>query len=251
MPPIARRTTRRILTPRAYEEMVSAYFRKQGYTTEVTPSCNDYGVDVFALKGEQKLAIQAKMYGGTARKVNREMIMQLHGAKDYFDCTEAVIVTDGMVAENAREVAAKLQVRLMSLLQEETSAPEKPALSEEVRAIDSPPSALTFDAIWDRYVIPLAGRTLVGPDGRTNKLLTVDWSGVKRLTSSEGKQFIGIEVFRQAVTHILERGCVSRDEINQEYARRASSGVILILSQVPLFEHLTRPSRLVLREGIR
>jgi hypothetical protein len=41
---------------------------------------------------------------------------------------------------------------------------------------------------------------------------------------------------------------VTREEINEEYVKRASSGVVLVLSQVPFFEHLCGPSRLVVRE---
>jgi len=65
---------------------------------------------MFASKGDERLAVQVKMYGGTARPVNREMVMQLHGAKDYFECTLAVVVTDGRVARDARDVATKLEI---------------------------------------------------------------------------------------------------------------------------------------------
>ena len=231
------------VTPREYEEMVAAHFRGQGYSVDLTPISNDCGVDAFACKGNQKLALQAKMYGGTNRKVNREMVMQLHGAKDYFDCTEAMIVTDGDVADSARQVAAKLRIRIFSFPVKRLP-PNAVPKSVEVRR-----AAPTFDEVWERYVMPLTGRTLVGPNGRTNTLETVDWSGVKRLTSSGRPQFIGIEVFQQAVGRLIERGCVTRDEINQDYAKRASSGVVLILSKVPFFEHLSNPSRLVLRKA--
>jgi restriction system protein len=52
------------ITPRQYEELVAAHFREKGYATEITPCGHDYGVDVFATRGREKLAIQAKMYGG-------------------------------------------------------------------------------------------------------------------------------------------------------------------------------------------
>lgn len=32
---------------------------------------------------------------GKVRKINRQMLMELHGAKDYFDCSKAIKVTDG------------------------------------------------------------------------------------------------------------------------------------------------------------
>ncbi|MFZ0958055.1 MAG: restriction endonuclease [Candidatus Sulfotelmatobacter sp.] len=233
--------------PLAYEEMVADYFRRQGYSVELTPRSNDYGVDAFASKEKQKLALQAKMYGN-ARKVNRAMVMQLHGAKDYFDCNEAVIVTDGDVTEDARKVAAKLQIKILFVPVERLSpcglvSTNATPSSGEVRR-DAP----TFSEVWERHVMPLTGRTLVGPDGRTNTLLNVDWSGVKRRTS-RAVQFIPIEVFRQAVGRLIERGQVTRKEINEDYVGRASSGVVLILSQVPFFEHLTSPSRLVLRRA--
>jgi restriction endonuclease len=237
------------VTPLVYEQMVAEHFRQQGYSVELTPRSNDYGVDAFARRENQKLALQAKMYGGV-RKVNREMVMQLHGAKDYFDCTEAVIITDGEVTQSARQVAEKLGINILSFpvegplpLRDLRPPIMAPRSAESCRKVP------TFDEVWERYVMPLAGRTLVGPRGRANTLLTVDWLGVTRLTSNERPQFIGIEVFRQAVARLVERGCVTRDEINEDYAKRASSGVVLILSQVPFFEHLSDPSRLVLRKA--
>ena len=67
------------------------------YIGKATSYSNDYGVDVFATKGKEKIAVQAKMYGGGTRKINRQMVMELHGAKDYFDCTKAIIGTDGIM----------------------------------------------------------------------------------------------------------------------------------------------------------
>ena len=42
-------------------------------------------------------------------------------------------------------------------------------------------------------------------------------------------------------------GEITRKEINDEYAKRASSGVVLILSQVPLFELVDKPLTLRLK----
>ena len=235
-------------TSLAYEELVAAHFRARGYSVDLTPRSNDYGVDAFARKDNQKLALQAKMYGGTTRRVNRAMVMQLHGARDYFDCTEAVIVTDGEVAEDARQVAEKLRIKILSLPAEPLPQPKREGPNAEPELLGPRRSDPTFDEIWEQFLIPLSGRTLVGSGGRSNTLLTVDWSGVKRLTSSQRPQFIPIEVFRQAVGRLIERGCVTRHEINEDYVGRASSGVVLILSQVPFFEHLGSPSRLVLRK---
>lgn len=46
------------MTPRQFEELVCEHYRKKGYKTEITPLSGDYGIDVFATKGKEKLAIQ-------------------------------------------------------------------------------------------------------------------------------------------------------------------------------------------------
>ena len=83
------------MRPDEYEQVVADYFEQQGYKTNVSQYTNDYGVDVFATKGKSKIAIQVKMFGGSTRSINRQMVMELHGAKDYFDCTKAIIATNG------------------------------------------------------------------------------------------------------------------------------------------------------------
>jgi hypothetical protein len=198
----------------------------------VTPQNGDYGVDVFASKGIEKIAIQAKMYGSATRDVNRAAIMELHGAKDFFDCTKAILATDGVVRGDAQNVAAKLGVEILYLK-------DLPSLDNSSRK--SIPSNL-FDEIWMNHVFPLEGKKLLRSNGESNEILKVDWGGIERLTSNGRKQKIGVEIFKYAINKLLDDGFVSRDEINQNYPGRASSGIILILSQVPEFEMTSRPT---------
>jgi restriction system protein len=188
------------------------------------------------------------MYGDTTRRVNREMVMQLHGAKDFFGCTEAVMVTNGDVMHNAHEVATKLRIRIVFLPADCSTVPACVVTNDTSNESEALARNI-FNEVWTKHVMPLAGKTLTGISGQTNTIISVNWSGVKRLTSGGQLQSIPIEVFRQAVGRILSDGSVTRDEINQEYSKRASSGVVLILSQVPLFLHLDCPSRLVLRQA--
>lgn len=83
------------MTPREYEELVAAYFRAKGYEVQLTPYSNDYGIDVLASRGSQRVAVQARMFGDTARKINRQMVMELHGAKD-FGAAGMVAAQDGL-----------------------------------------------------------------------------------------------------------------------------------------------------------
>jgi restriction system protein len=227
------------MTPRQYEEGVARHFQKRGYLVKTTPYSSDFGVDVFAERAGEKIAIQAKMFGGTKRPVNGEMVLQLHGAKDYFDCTKAVLVTDGRFTAGATKIANKLQIDILQLPAAQLSDVHEDEMIEGSRN--------HFDAIWEQHVMPLAGKTIGRSSGLTNKILSVDWAGVERLTSSNRMQRISIEIFRKAINHIIKHGSITRSHINEEYAKRASSGVVLILSQVPIFEYVAKPQGIKLR----
>lgn len=225
------------MNPRQYEELVCEHFREMGYDVELTPYSNDYGVDAFAIKDKQKIAVQAKMYGSSTRKVNRQMIMELHGATSYFDCTKAVLATDGALMPDAVTVAEKLGVEILHV--------------DPLNIITTPAAVKadgSFEAIWEQYIMPLEGRTLVRSNGDTNKILKADWGGVERITSNGKKGTIKIEIFRLTINRLLKDGSISRDEINQNYSGRASSGVVLLLSQVPFFELTSSPVGLMVNQ---
>jgi restriction system protein len=140
------------MNPRQFEELVCEHYRQKGYNAEITTYSNDYGIDVFATKGKEKIAVQAKMFGQTTRKINRQVVMELHGAKDYFDCTKAVIATDGTFLQDAVVVAEKLKIEILYLNRFQTNVPKiKTSISKNDRS---------FEKIWEKYIIPLQGKTL-------------------------------------------------------------------------------------------
>ena len=145
------------------------------------------------------------MYG-TARRVNRAMVMQLHGAASYFDCTGALIVTDGTLIPDASEVARKLRVEVRLLPAERVPGLAGSNLS---RGMD-------FDSIWTSHIVPLQGTTLRRSNGDTNEILRVDWGGIKRRTSNGKEQVIGIEIFRSVINRLLAGETVTRSEINDD-----------------------------------
>jgi hypothetical protein len=233
------------MTPREFEEAVAALLRSEGYETELGAYVGDWGVDVVATRGDERLAVQVKMYGGTSRPVNRQMVMELHGAAAYLDCTGAVIATDGRILPDAADVAAKLGIRVLDMGGVVVEAHELGTSGPSL--VGAPNRDLEFEQIWERYVMPLQGRTLARPDGTSNVIEKVDWSGVERITSNGRRGRIKIEIFRFAIDRIIAAGSITRTEINDNYVGRASSGVILILSQVPLFQLQESPLTLRLR----
>ena len=238
------------MRPDEYEHIVAEYFQQKGFTTKVSQYTGDYGVDVFATKGKSKIAIQAKMFGGSSRPVNRKMIMELHGAKDYFDCTKAVLATNGRVLNDANEVAKKLQIDIIHIPAKGKIKIDKPTRDREMSKPNKPKKTSfvsngAFEEIWEKHVMPLEGKTLYSSRGKTNKIITVDWSGITRLTSNGKKQTIKIEIFKKTINHLLRYGNISRKAINDQYSGRASSGIVLILGHTQVFEIVNSPTGLV------
>lgn len=219
------------MKPSEYEQVVANHFKQLGYKTTVSPLTNDYGIDVFATKNKMKIAIQVKMFGGSTRPINRQMVMELHGAKDYFDCTKAVIATNGRIIDNALEVAKKLKVEILEI----------PAI--QARQIIKQPKQKkeTFEDIWENFVMPLEGKIIRRTNGKTNKIVKVDWAGIERITSNGKSQKIKIEIFKKTINHLLRNGEITRSHINDEYKDRASSGIVLILGNTGFFELTNKP----------
>ena len=247
------------MKPREYEEYIRELFNKQGYTTELTPQSGDYGIDIFATKGREKIAIQVKMYGNS-RKVNRSMIMELHGTKDYFGCNKAILVTNGEIMPDAIEVANRLQIdlQIIDYPDKTTKTAEgtlySSASPKKVQDIESKSSNIfftneeyTFDSIWETYIMPLKGKTLYNNRGKENIITNVDWAGITRITSQGNPGKIEIEHFKNAIKILLKKGEITREDINQNCVKRASSGIVLILSQVPFFKLDENPLRLTFK----
>ena len=220
------------MTPEEYEQQVAEFFKNKGYSVQLTSFTNDYGVDVFATKTNEKIVIQAKMYGSGVRPINRQMIMELCGAMHYFDCNSAKIVTDGRVLSDAKEVANKLNIEIIHLI---------PDNNFKVLPCEKD----SFSNIWKEFIVPLQGKIIKRKNGKTNKIISVDSSGLKRITSNNNMQIIKIEIFKQVINHLKKHKEITRAEINDNYPGRDSSGICLILSQLPFIEYGGRPAKLI------
>jgi len=230
------------MTPKEFEQYVAEYYQRQGYETEITPYSGDYGVDVIAQKGEERIAIQAKMYGNSSRKLNRETIMQLYGAMTYRHCSKAVIATNGTCMVDAIEVANKLGVEILyfdSALDIVETNNDVQQVDKECALSNTDNPTVPFDEMWERYVMPLSGKTIVNGDLK-NKIVSVDWGGLKRESSNKKVSRISIEEFKLAYDLLVSNGSVERTLINQ-HAKRCSSAIVLVLSQVPFIGVQDKP----------
>ncbi len=233
------------MTPQQYEEYIGSLFADNGYNVTVSPLSNDWGIDVIAIKGNEKIGIQAKMYGESSRSVNRRVIMELYGAAAYQDCNKTVLATNGSILPDAIQVAKKLGIEILRT----STNLDQPKLTQS-NAVDNPSTRtneiMSFDEAWETFIFPLKGKTLYNSRG-SNRIIAVDWTGIKRITSTGTSGKIDIEGFRLAYNILISQGHVSRDYINQQVDKRCSSGIVLILSQLPFVELTSSPSGLRLR----
>jgi len=233
------------MKPRQYEELVAKYYQDKGYRIILTPYTNDSGVDIIAEKGEERIAIQAKMYGHTNRKINRNMVFQLKGAMSNSDCNQAVLVTDGQLLSEAEKAAIKIGISIVYLKAKDKftgkAGPSYKLDSIEGSEMESKKldDQVSFENIWGKYVIPLAGKEINTQTGSLNKIVRVDWGGIERITKNGNKGKIPIEPFQYAINMMIEGEKLYREEINQKFEGRYSSGVFAILISIPLIRKST------------
>jgi restriction system protein len=222
-----------------YEHHVADVLAGEGWTTAVSRLSGDLGVDVVAERDGRRLAVQAKMYGGSATKVNAEQIMCLYGAAAYVDCREIMLATNGGLTSDARRVAEKLGVEVRQIPAERSAArAENPG---------SGTTGLSFGEIWETRVHPMTATGVARSTGRRMQVVAVDGAGVRRVTSTGVHQLIPIEIFRWAVERLLAGEEISRQDLRDRHAGRFSSAVMDILAAVPEFEGSREARRRVLR----
>jgi hypothetical protein len=183
------------VTPIEYETQVAKIFEEDDFIVKVTGRTGDLGVDIIAIRGTERLAIQAKMYGA-GRRVNAEMVLQLEGARRYFDCTGAVIATDGALTPSAQQVAEKLnvEVRKIAAIAPTATVPDDRASVGGLGERDD------FDRIWIDHILPLKGQVLQTLGQHVDNVIkSVDSHGITRISSNGQTQFIPIEIFRWAI----------------------------------------------------
>lgn len=87
---------------REFEEYVAALFCKLGYQAYVTHQSRDFGVDVVAKRGGERIAIQVKRY---AKPVSLGGVQQAVTGMHKFNCNKAMVVTNNYFTPGAKELA--------------------------------------------------------------------------------------------------------------------------------------------------
>jgi Holliday junction resolvase len=102
----------RSMDPFDFEVLVCRLYRSMGFEANYTPKSGDKGVDVHAIKGDRRFAIQCKRYG-FGSVVSGEEIQKLYGAMRQAGCHSAILVTTGRFSASAVEAARLLKVEMV------------------------------------------------------------------------------------------------------------------------------------------
>lgn len=89
---------------KTFEQYVALLLKSQGYEVSLTPTSGDFGVDIIAEKFGAKYAIQCKRQKA---KVSRNAISDAVAGKKFYDCDEAMTVTNSYFSGPALEFAIK------------------------------------------------------------------------------------------------------------------------------------------------
>lgn len=209
---------------RQFEFLAGEYLKKEGFRTEVTQGSADWGVDVFAEKDGVKYVVQAKMYGDCKTKINRSMMMELYGVMHYFDCQGAILIYNGGIMDDAKQVAEKLGIQLVYLDQHQ--------LEQLLPETDTNVPDDVFSIIWDE-IRQLEGQTIHKSSDTFYHILKVT-DGDITYTNRGGKRHReSADLFRRITSRIWSLGCIEQCQMRGEYGTKASAFITTVFANIP------------------
>lgn len=109
------------LSPKAFEDLTAALFRRMGYKVKQTPYSNDGGKDAFAEKNGIQYLIECKHYKEDA-KISRPLLQKLYAAMNENHIQHGIYVATCSYTQTAIEYGQQFHIelidnsRLLSLL---------------------------------------------------------------------------------------------------------------------------------------
>jgi restriction system protein len=91
------------MDPRRFEQFVAELLAARGYQTRLTQASHDFGVDVVAWRGSERLAVQVKHYSSA---VSGKAIGEVLLGMPHYDCNACMVVTNSCFTKAAIKAAA-------------------------------------------------------------------------------------------------------------------------------------------------
>jgi restriction system protein len=93
-----------------FEDFLAKVFTVLGFDIETTKRSTDQGADLFAERFGRKIVVQAKNYSDS---VGNAAVQQMLAAKTFFNCDDAMVVTNNYFTPSARQLAEAGGVKLV------------------------------------------------------------------------------------------------------------------------------------------
>ena len=93
-----------------FEHFCAELLKKNGFRkVSVTPPSGDQGVDIIAVKGTSRYAIQCKRY---ASPLGNKPVQEVYTGKAFYGCRYGVVMTNSTFTPHAKDLAKKTGVLL-------------------------------------------------------------------------------------------------------------------------------------------
>ncbi|MCK4564627.1 MAG: restriction endonuclease [Verrucomicrobia bacterium] len=101
----------REMHPRDFEKLIAELLERAGYVTELTPSTNDGGVDIYAARndgvGKFLYLVECKRYG-ERNPVGVQIVRSLHGVVQQQRANGGLVVTSSYFTKGAKEFTSEI-----------------------------------------------------------------------------------------------------------------------------------------------
>lgn len=103
-----------------FERFLVKVYRSCGYKTSLVGSEGaDFGADLIVEKGGIRYAVQAKNYDRTVHKVGNDAVQQAIAGATYYNCQQAIVVTNSFFTKAAKQQATASQLIPVALVARE------------------------------------------------------------------------------------------------------------------------------------
>ena len=92
-----------------FEKFLCKLLTKLNFTCENTKTTGDQGVDIIAIKDNNKIAIQAKCY---SQPVGNHAIMEAIAGSKYYNANQCMVITNSTFTKAAKDLATANGVML-------------------------------------------------------------------------------------------------------------------------------------------
>ncbi len=93
-----------------FELLLKRLFEAMGFSVQLNGKAGDQGADLIANLNGKRYIIQAKRYSGS---VSNSAVQEAVAAKPYYDCSHAVVITNGEYTRGAMDLAKANNVQLV------------------------------------------------------------------------------------------------------------------------------------------